>query len=289
MEKMTRAYGYLKEKIIADRNTVIGCVATMWNWLLDRPERLTALSTFAIFLATAAAVGIGLAQWKALIRTDETTREAFSAVQRPFITAIGLDISQQAYGASPPQHWQYKIVLENSGNTPTKNMTVVSSVSFSVPIVPDTGPDPATLTPSGGTDYLRPLSTDYFIGPHGKISIHAVSLSFKTLQEMARTRSDFFIDGIARYRDQFSNTPERTTKFCFVVQPAIINGAVEVGNYGTCLHWNCGDEDCDRDKRNYEFDLRAILRQNPQAAEIKRQIPAGTILPFYPIPMKETR
>lgn len=45
-----------------------------WDWLLTKPERLTALSTFAIFLATATAVGIGIAQWRALYSTDEAIR-----------------------------------------------------------------------------------------------------------------------------------------------------------------------------------------------------------------------
>jgi hypothetical protein len=256
---------------------------------LIRNTKRLGWATVVIAVVGVLSFAAALLQWSALRDANRTTEESFSAVQRPFITFPGLNISQQAYGGSSPQYWHYQILIENSGNTPTKNMTVISAVSFSVPIVPATGPDPTYLTPSGGTDYLRPLSTDSFIGPHGKVNIDAVFLFSKTLQEMAQTRSDFFIDGIARYRDQFSNTPERVTKFCFVVQPAMINGTVEVGNYGTCLHWNCGDEDCERDEQNYESDLRAVLRQNPKATEIKRQIPTATILPFYPIPKKETR
>ena len=49
---------------------IIGAIRNGWQWLLDKPERLTALSTFAIFLATAVAGVIGAAQWRALKSTD---------------------------------------------------------------------------------------------------------------------------------------------------------------------------------------------------------------------------
>jgi hypothetical protein len=43
-----------------------GWLTAWWFWLLGRPERLTALSTFAIFLATAVAVAVGIAQWRVI-------------------------------------------------------------------------------------------------------------------------------------------------------------------------------------------------------------------------------
>jgi hypothetical protein len=45
-----------------------------WNWLLTKPERLTALSTLAIFLATVVAAGVGFVQWRTLRSTDEAIR-----------------------------------------------------------------------------------------------------------------------------------------------------------------------------------------------------------------------
>jgi hypothetical protein len=56
-------------------------VRIAWEWLIEKPERLTALSTSAIFLATAVTVGVGFAQWRALISTDAATRMAAEAAQ----------------------------------------------------------------------------------------------------------------------------------------------------------------------------------------------------------------
>jgi hypothetical protein len=43
-----------------------GIIRNGWTWLLADSDRLTALSTFAIFLATAVAVCVGIAQWSVL-------------------------------------------------------------------------------------------------------------------------------------------------------------------------------------------------------------------------------
>jgi hypothetical protein len=38
-------------------------ICSAWNWLLKKPERLTAFSTLAIFFATLVAASVGIAQW----------------------------------------------------------------------------------------------------------------------------------------------------------------------------------------------------------------------------------
>lgn len=222
--------------------------------------------------------GVAYVQWKALLRTDSTTREAFTAVQRPFLVATALDAVQDL-----PAYWTFRTVLENTGSTPTKNMTVTSSVSFSVPVLPDSPGDPSELR-SQPTD-AYPTMTDFFIGPHGRVAVEAVSLVTKTLEDMAEQRTDFFVYGIARYNDQFAETSERSTKFCFVVRPYKGPSGLSLANRAPCHHWNCGDEDCQRDKRKYEEERREFLKRNPKAAEINRPIPLGAVIPFYPIPI----
>jgi hypothetical protein len=140
--------------------------------------------------------GVGFVQWKALLRTDGTTREAFTAVQRPFIIATDLEVIQDF-----PLYWRFRTILENTGSTPTKNMTVTSSVSFSIPIVPDSPTDTMELNKRPNEAY--PTVTDHFVGPHGKVGIDAISLVAKTLEEMAEQRADFYVFGIVRYNDQY--------------------------------------------------------------------------------------
>jgi hypothetical protein len=222
--------------------------------------------------------GVGLVQWKALLKTDSTTREAFTAVQRPFIIATNLEAMQDL-----PLYWSFRTILENTGGTPTKNMTVTSSVSFSVPVVPDSPTDPMDLRSQPTEAY--PTITDHFVGPRGKVGVDAISLITKTLEDMAERRADFYVYGIARYNDQFAETKERSTKFCFVVRPFKGPNGLSLNNRALCHHWNCGDEDCERDKRKYEADRNAVLARNPNARETSRPLPLAAIIPFFPEPL----
>ncbi|MET4349014.1 hypothetical protein [Bradyrhizobium sp. RT9a] len=102
---------------------------------------------------------------------------------------------------------------------------------------------------------------------------------------MADQRVDFFVSGIARYSDPFAESAERSTKFCFVVRLHKGPSGLSLTNRALCHHWNCGDEDCERDKRKYEQERRDILMRNPRAAEISKPVPLGAVIPFYPVPL----
>jgi len=243
-----------------------------------RLTRWLVIWTAVLAIVAGVTAGVGYVQWKALLKTDGTTREAFTAVQRPFIIATGLAASQDL-----PAYWTFQTTLENTGSTPTKNMTVTSAVSFSVPVLPDSPDDPGELKKVSNDAY--PTVTDHFIGPHGKVAVDAISLITKTLEEMADRRADFFVYGIARYNDQFAETVERLTKFCFVVRPYKGPSGLTLQNRGLCHHWNCGDEDCQRDKREYEAERADFLKKNPNAKEVAKDIPIAAIVPFYPIPL----
>jgi hypothetical protein len=243
-----------------------------------RLTRWLVVWTAVLALVGIVTAGVGIVQWKALLKTDSTTREAFTAVQRPFIVATGLEAVQDL-----PLFWSFRTILENTGSTPTKNMTVISAVSFSVPVVPNSPMDPMELR--GRSTDAYPTITDHFVGPHGKAGIEAISLIAQTLEEMAERRADFYVYGMAVYNDQFAATQDRLTKFCFVVRPFKGSNGLSLNNRGLCHHWNCGDEDCERDKRKYEIDRQAVLTQNPNAKEISQPIPLAAIIPSFPVPL----
>src|SRR5580704_11059796 len=55
-----------------------------------RIARSVKWATWVVALVTAINVIVAGLQWKALLRADRTTRESFTAVQRPFIVPINL-------------------------------------------------------------------------------------------------------------------------------------------------------------------------------------------------------
>lgn len=107
---------------------IIGAIRNGWQWLLDKPERLTALSTFAIFLATAVAVVIGAAQWRALKSTDAAIHRQLSLIeadQRPWVGIQKFEFSKlepnesitvtfKNFGKSPALAWDAQLNRELS-------------------------------------------------------------------------------------------------------------------------------------------------------------------------------
>jgi hypothetical protein len=70
--------------------------ASFWKWLSD-PHRLTAISTLAIFLATAVAAGVGIAQWRALHSTDEKIGRQLAMMesdQRPWVDIRDIKLTE---------------------------------------------------------------------------------------------------------------------------------------------------------------------------------------------------
>ena len=58
----------------------------------DKFNRRLANATAAIAFFSAAALVVGILQWNALKRTDDTTREALISVQRPFISMAQMNV-----------------------------------------------------------------------------------------------------------------------------------------------------------------------------------------------------
>jgi hypothetical protein len=75
-EFVQKAYAYYRN------HGLIGIIRNGWTWLLADSDRLTALSTFAIFLATAVAVGVGIAQWRVLSGQLSEMKSSSEQVER---------------------------------------------------------------------------------------------------------------------------------------------------------------------------------------------------------------
>lgn len=109
-QKAKKAYAYY------NKYGFTGIFKDGWVWLLDKPERLTAISTFAIFLATAVAIGVGIAQWRVLNSTDETLRETMIIGQRAYVSPREIDFTNKI-----------GLTLQNTGATPANEIRVFSN------------------------------------------------------------------------------------------------------------------------------------------------------------------
>lgn len=161
MEEGTNSHYYKEQaqnvckyfKIFAASVIFTCCVwlCRAWRRLIFgwEPERVTALSTFVIFLATVATVCVGIAQWRALHSTDEATRDlakaalkqaettenTLIATQRPWIAIKSITItSPLAFEPTSDDHEgriELGFLVRNTGNSPAirvaANMQLVVS------------------------------------------------------------------------------------------------------------------------------------------------------------------
>jgi hypothetical protein len=207
------------------------------------------VTPFAALLTALVSLVLAYLAW----HTDLTTREALLVVQRPFVTVTGLQIGQESFGASGPTTWTFAPIVQNSGSTPTKDMQYVSAVSGVQP------GDPEDAFQRPVAPFERHRAT---LGPHynGPLLGGWSGLPFSVVKEMADNRSPYFIYGAIHYRDQFAESEEHISKFCFVVQASVEQGMARPG-YDPCVFWNCTDEDCKTDREAYYAEVARLLRE----------------------------
>jgi hypothetical protein len=188
-------------------------------------------------------------------QTAEATKESFAAVQRAFVTAkqLGWD------GDIAPTNELFYFVLENSGNTPTRNLEVYVSFQFDINEI-NSPPSPNRVRPIFAPDdpipYFESVKRDFppqpvVIAPKGLVPINFGGPTKSQLDNMAKVRADGYVFGVAYYDDVFKDSTRHTSKFCFVVQPVKDGDRTKLVS-GLCQHWNCADEECETDKARYE-------------------------------------
>jgi hypothetical protein len=132
----------------------------------------------------------------------------------------------------------------NSGNTPTRNMSVHVDYELRDTALPD----------DFVFSYER-SSIPAMIAPHGAIESAFRNISSEDLTMIKEGRKFFYAWGTATYRDVFPDTPDRITRFCVFainVSGDPLRGWHEQNNpleiiFATYSRHNCADEDCARD------------------------------------------
>ena len=216
-----------------------------------------AIGVMTLLAAAAAAAFTGYAAYDAHINYTRT--------QRPFVTIKELKIDlvdglvpgEVGKPGVPAKYWVFQPVLENSGNTLTKDLKIKIFAFFSGP-QPQGGfqigpglaiflakdkqepPDPADL--SSDPRYKPPR---YAIAPHASITLTNAG---RTVEAFPADAPPWFLMGSVTYNDIFENTTTHQTKFCFQISGVPATGE-QKPRAGSCVHWNCVDDECIEDRR----------------------------------------
>jgi hypothetical protein len=211
---------------------------------------VAALATVAIACFTLTLKQATTRLWRASERQADLVRDAMIAGERAFVFCVGLTAFYDAPAdpRRPIHNWRFRPRWENSGDTPTKNMTMHTqcvlldaplAAGFDFNYVP--GPNeigtaliPPKVTIMGG---ISPFDPRPAITPQDLI-------------EAQRGTKMLYLWGWAKYFDVFANTPEHVTRFCFALVP---KGNPQSRTANKDMSWdfishtegNCADDECD--------------------------------------------
>jgi hypothetical protein len=205
---------------------------------IDRFTGWLVVWTAMLFMATVGSVVV-------LHSTDEKLRESYAVVQRPFITAREVIIDQNII----PGYWMFGVRFENSGSTPTSEMEFITIADRGSPTDPEEAFQNPTPLVSKFPGLLGPKAQDIPIGTQS-------GLPTKSLEEMAKARTNYYIRGAVHYRDLFKKSAEHVTKFCFAIIPYMVGNELKSG-VQRCLYWNCSDNECKKDRDRFDAAVRA--------------------------------
>lgn len=263
------------------------------HWL----EYLTAFFAFVAAAGSVSAVIVGYWQWSAMTQSNAINREAFTSVQRAFVTVASFDtpIRLSEVPGKPTEQfktWWFIPNVKNSGNTPTKNM------KYSIGA---TCPAELTWGMAGGMsvacdftrdDLLDPV--DVFkrnpkqepfaaiLGPQSSIELGGVGINENSLRAIMKGFK-MYVFGLIYYNDIFPETAKHVTKFCYQIGANLSDKGEIVSSFGFCAHWNCADDECADDRQAWQADVARGKIKKPF------EIPPGATPFTVDIPMVPTQ
>ena len=209
----------------------------------QRYERILATWTRRLGLFTLGLLIV--AGWTARIleKADETNR----ITQRPYVVTPNITMTNDGV-----LYWFFQMALQNSGGTPTQNASVTVGMVAASPVFGAPADPLETLKPGPDSPvYWLPIVT---LWPRASAPIYQFGLPQSHIDQVAKDHKQLYVAGFVRYGDEFEASPTHLTKFCFALDAYTQDGKAHP-SYFLCTHWNCGDSDCDADKREYEKQL----------------------------------
>ena len=146
-------------------------------------------------------------------RQARLTKEALIADKRSFVFADGIKPEWHLDRGSGQYHWRFRPAWRNSGDTPTKGLTIYTDCELRNSLLPS-GYNFNQTRLAPGTGMLGP-KTQMFGGlaPH----IPGVGITPQDILGIQQERKFLCLWGWARYFDTFPETPEHITRFCWQI------------------------------------------------------------------------
>ncbi len=191
--------------------TLAYSVVTVFILLAIRRESSIARDTADAAIKNAEAAASNVA---AMVESNNINREAMQRGQRAYVwfspvkpLASGSIDKERNYELTG---WRLQLRVENSGNTPTKDLRM----HFSWVCVPNDLPENFTYEDKG-----KAVDHPLMIGPKSGIFTGPMEISNVDIQKVRVGKLKLYFYGWATYYDVFENTPLHRTEFCFEASP----------------------------------------------------------------------
>jgi hypothetical protein len=189
--------------------------------------------------------------WEESKNATKVAERAMVAGERAFVFAQNVSPFWERHDELGQYHWRFRPILENSGDTPTKGMTMYTRCGLFDAPLPIGFDFDATQTKCGVA--LIPPRTTTMGGLAPEPPQPAISP--QEIVDVQAGKKFLYVWGWARYWDVFPNTERHITRFCWAITPigdpfAYIPGKVppELGGLGfPSIHHregNCADDEC---------------------------------------------
>ena len=187
--------------------------------------------------------------WDAGERQTSIARQAMIAGERAFVFATGIAPFWEFDAGTGNYNWRFRPTWKNSGDTPTRRMTMHSECVLRDTPLPS-GFDFNYITTQIGTALIPPnTETGGGLAP----LYPRPAITPQDILDAQTGRKFLYFWGWARYFDVFPDTPQHITRFCWQVFP--IGDAFSYDPKATIqnltfphVHYtegNCADDECD--------------------------------------------
>jgi hypothetical protein len=191
-----------------------------------------------------------------------------TSTQRAYVTISAFDTPVRLDPNGRTKYW-FIPAIKNNGSTSTVGLTIFMAA---------TCPQVIDISMAGRTaitcDYLNlnepsdpaetinlpvfnqgiPPIIHAMLGPQSSISLGGIGIDEDSLRALV-SGFPMFIEGMITYNDIFPGTRLHITKFCYQLGANTSEDKKIVPSYGFCDHWNCADDECDEDRKNYEREI----------------------------------
>jgi hypothetical protein len=226
-------------------------VAYFTLWLVAFTGVL-AISTIGLWIVTWRASASQARDMKASIaaaeKSGEIARDAMIAGERAFVFTTGTMPFWELDAATKLYHWRFRPNWTNSGDTPTKKMTMHTECMLRDSVLP-LGFEFDYPTTETGTALIPPnTSAGGGLAPR----YPAPAITPQDILDVQAGKKFLYFMGWAKYFDVFPDTPQHITRFCWQLlplgDPFAYDPSVTPQNltFPNIYHHegNCADDEC---------------------------------------------